>query len=113
MKTLLKYTFALVLLTFALNTNANTNTPPFISALTEEAYIDDIPFSTEHIFDSLYDANLTNEFGLTEESYIQDIPFDTKEIIETIQEVATDTFDLEDESYIDDIPFSTEAVAKQ
>ncbi len=113
MKTLLKYTFATALIAFALNTNANTVTPPVITPLSEEAYIDDIPFSTENIFDSLLDVSLTQEFELTEEAYIQDIPFDTKEVIETSNENIRSYFDLEEESYINDIPFSPEAIVRQ
>ena len=113
MKTILKYTFALALIAFALNTQANTNTPPFITPLPEEAYIDDIPFSTENIFDSLFDTNLTQEFNLSDESYIQDIPFDTKAVIENSNNIVTSEFNLEEESYINDIPFSTEAIVKQ
>ena len=115
MKTLLKYTFAAALLAFALNANAsnNNNTPLLTFALTEEAYIDDIPFSTENIFDSLFDISLTQAFEMTEESYIQDIPFDTKEVIESSNENNISGFDLEEESYISDIPFSTEALVKQ
>jgi hypothetical protein len=110
MKTLLKYTFATILIAFALNTNANT--PPTISPLTEEAYIDDIPFSTENIFDSLCDVNMTQTFDLIEEEFIQDIPFNTEEVIERSSDYASYTFDLEEESYINDIPFSTETLAK-
>lgn len=113
MKTTIKYTFAAALLAFALNTNANTNTPPTISPLTEEAYIDDIPFSTQNIFDSLYDLSITDAYALSEEAYIRDIPFDTKEVIESSIEANTCSFDLEEETYVDDIPFSTEAMVKQ
>ncbi len=112
MKTLLKYTFATLLIALAINTNANNMTPPVITPLAEESYIDDIPFNTEHIFDSLLDATITQEFGLSEEDYIQDIPFDTKEVIDSAADALTHDFDLEDESYINDIPFSTEAIAK-
>ena len=115
MKTSLKYTFVAALIAFALNANAftNTNTPPFVTPLTEEVYIDDIPFSTENIFDSLLDVSLTQDFELTEEAYIQDIPFDTKEVIEISNESISSDFDLEEESYINDIPFSTEAIVRQ
>jgi len=112
MKTLLKYTFATILITLAINTNANNMTPLLITPLAEEAYIDDIPFNTEHIFDSLFDATITQEFDLSDEDYIQDIPFDTKEEIDSASDASFNNFDLEDESYINDIPFSTEAIAK-
>jgi len=112
MKTLLKYTFATILIALAINTNANTMTPPVIIPLAEEAYIDDIPFNTETIFDSLLDVNMTQTFNLSEEDYIQDIPFDTQEVVENASDESICTFNLEDESYINDIPFSTEAIAK-
>jgi len=112
MKTLLKYTFATILIALAINTNANNITPVVITPLAEEAYIDDIPFSTETIFDSLLDVNMTQTYNLSEEDYIQDIPFDTEEVFENASDSSTNTFDLEDEAYINDIPFSTEAIAK-
>ncbi len=112
MKTLLKFTFATILIAFALNTNANIVTPPVISTLTEEAYIDDIPFSTENIFDSLYDVNITQSFDLSMEEFIQDIPFDTEEVVESASDYSFNTFNLEEESCINDIPFSTEAIIK-
>ncbi len=115
MKISLKYTFVAALIAFALNANAfaNTNTPPFVTPLTEEVYIDDIPFSTENIFDSLLDATLIQEFELTNEDYIQDIPFDTKVVIDNSNENISSDFDLEEESYINDIPFCTEAILRQ
>jgi len=112
MKTLLKYTFATILIAFAINTNANTVTPPVITPLAEEAYIDDIPFSTQHIFDSLMDVSITQDFDLNEEEYIQDIPFNTEEVLDNASDSISRIFNLEDESYINDIPFSTEAMAK-
>ena len=113
MNTILKYTFAIALLTFTLNTHANTNTTPKLSELTEEAYIDDIPFSTETIFDGLIDLSINNTYELTEEAYIQDIPFNTKEMVESTLELTNNIFYLEEESYIDDLPFSTEAMVNQ
>jgi len=109
MKTLVKYSIAVTLLTFVLNVNAIT--PPTIAALPEEAYIDDIPFNTGHIFDSLVDVSLTKTYQLTDESYIRDIPFNTAEIAS--ENLDATSFDLEEESYINDIPFSTELYAKQ
>ncbi|PIQ30867.1 MAG: hypothetical protein COW63_08870 [Bacteroidetes bacterium CG18_big_fil_WC_8_21_14_2_50_41_14] len=109
MKTILKYTFALVLLTFTFNANAIA--PVISPLLAEEAYIDDIPFSTQHVFDSILDLSLTDTYDLSEEVYIQDIPFNTAEIAS--ENLDATSFDLEEESYINDIPFSTELYAKQ
>jgi len=53
----------------------------------EEEYIDDIPFDTEKLVDSMVnfkagDKNvLVQEFYLADEEYIDDIPFDTKQLI--------------------------------
>ena len=53
----------------------------------DEEYIDDIPFDTEEIFNSMvnFDAGDKNvvvkDFYLAEEQYIDDIPFDTKKLI--------------------------------
>jgi hypothetical protein len=105
MKTIIKYTFALALLTLTLSANALTP-PPSVPELPEEAYINDIPFSTEAIFDSLCDASLTACFPLSEETYINDIPFNTEEMAATSL-----TFTLQDEEYIDDIPFDTNIMA--
>src|SRR3989339_1321100 len=99
MKTLLKYSLLLALLTVAFHMNANT--PPTIAALPEEAYIDDIPFNTGQIFDSLYDVSLTDTYQLTDESYIRDIPFNTAVIAAHSVEIDTTSFPLESESYID------------
>ncbi len=112
MKTILTYTFALALITLGLSANASTNTPPYFAPLSQEAYINDIPFNTETIFDSLLDVNMTQTFNLSDEDYIQDIPFDTQEVVENASDESIGTFNLEDESYINDIPFSTQAIAK-
>ena len=109
MKTLLKYTFALALLVFTFNANAIV--PVISPVLAEEAYIDDIPFSTQHVFDSILDLSLTDTYDLSEEDYIQDIPFNTAEIAS--ENMDATSFNLEEESYINDIPFSTELYAKQ
>ncbi|PKP32741.1 MAG: hypothetical protein CVT99_03480 [Bacteroidetes bacterium HGW-Bacteroidetes-16] len=110
MKTLLRYSLTLALLAVALHLNANT--PPTVAALPEEAYIDDIPFNTGQIFDSLYDVSLTDTYQLTDENYISDIPFNTAEVAADSVEFDTNTFTLESETYIDDIPFSTKDIAK-
>jgi len=110
MKTILKYTFALALLTFTFNANAIA--PVISPLLAEEAYIDDIPFSTQHVFDSILDLSLTDTYDLSEEVYIQDIPFNTAEIAADSMEMETSEFTLENETYIDDIPFSTKEIAK-
>lgn len=82
--------------------------------LNDEAYISDIPFNTELIFNTLMnDPRQSVSLELTEESYIDDIPFDTQSIYSDA--VANKTINpvLSAESYVDDIPFSTEEVVKQ
>jgi hypothetical protein len=107
MKTLVHYTIALVLLATVLNANA-TNPHINFMILPEESYIDDIPFSTENIYDSVFDATLVQSYDLNEEDYIEDIPFSTEEVVNN----AVD-FQLEEETYIDDIPFSTSDMVNQ
>lgn len=82
--------------------------------LNDEAYISDIPFNTELIFNSLMnDPRQTVSAELTEESYIDDIPFDTRTIYSDVVANKTNKPALSAESYVDDIPFSTEQVVKQ
>lgn len=92
----------------------------------EEAYINDIRFSTEMIF-----SNIMNpEFNFEEEAFINDIPFNTALLVDfemeetfiddipfSTDEIVAATFQkefqMEEETYIDDIPFSTECIAQQ
>lgn len=62
----------------------------------DEAYINDIPFSTEMIFSTI----MNPEFNFEEEAFINDIPFNTALLV---------NFEME-EDYIDDIPFSTDKI---
>ena len=58
----------------------------------DEPHIDDIPISTEIIFDSLKN----HEFVFEEEDYIDDIPFNTCSIaIESANEIYEDLYELE------------------
>lgn len=56
-------------------------------SMREEEYVDDIPFNTEAVFNTMinfneYDKNvIVKDFCLQEEEYIDDIPFDTKKVI--------------------------------
>lgn len=73
-----------------------------------EAYINDIPFSTEMVVNNMMAA----EFDLEEENYINDIPFDTYVIAFEPKISDTNIFEMEEEAYIDDIPFNTEVIAE-
>jgi len=81
MKTLLHLTaFATLIVAFSFNLNAsNINLVP-----EDEAYINDIPFSTEVVVANyLYNKALHETFEFEEEEYIDDIPFDTEAVVET------------------------------
>ncbi len=107
MKTLVQYTLTLILTATFFVTSANT---PYIDYLTipEESYIDDIPFNTENIYDSIMDANCIENFFLNDEEFIDDVPFNTEAVVN-----GSKVFQLEEEAYINDIPFSTEQVVKR
>ncbi len=85
--------------------------------LTEEAYIDDIPFDTEQIAGTASPAADLTQFALKEEEYIDDIPFNTEEIVQSLQQgvdqdrAMAEIFPLDDEPYIDDISFNTGQIA--
>ncbi|MBZ0242249.1 MAG: hypothetical protein K8F24_03455 [Bacteroidales bacterium] len=77
---------------------------------TKESYIDDIPFDTKQIFDSIrYQKAITASFIPEEEPYIDDIPFDTEKIV--MQYYADSAmnirFEMPEEQAINDIPFNT------
>lgn len=89
--------------------------------LDEEDYINDIPFSTEKIYQKSccdYDFTGTDyiHFTLDDEEYINDIPWEKKEIIfdsaidenrPKEKEYMITSFILEEEYYINDIPWET------
>jgi len=55
--------------------------------LDEEEYIDDIPFDTQEVFNSMVNFNendknvIVQDFYLADEDYVDDIPFDTRQLI--------------------------------
>lgn len=77
------------------------------SILTEEEYIDDIPFDTKMIAVTSLFKNLNKPES---ESYINDIPFSTEEnasyFIYAMHKIL-----VEDEEYVNDIPFDTLDIA--
>ena len=74
--------------------------------LTEESYIDDIPFDTWEIaVDAIMDGD---EVNLEEESYVNDIPFNTHEI--ACRVLLRKMLETSGEININDIPFSTEKI---
>ena len=89
---------------------ANSN----IFVMEEEAYINDIPFSTAEVsINCLYEMALAEDFEMEEESYIDDIPFNTECISINCKylKAVNVQFDLPEENYIDDIPFNTKEIA--
>jgi len=71
MKTLINNTALLVTLTilFSLNINAS------VFNLSEETYIDDIPFNTTEVFNNIIAEQNLTEFNFNDEAYIEDISF--------------------------------------
>ena len=83
--------------------------------LTDESYINDIPFDTKQIFDSVrYEQAITASFIPSAESIIEDIPFDTEKI--ALQYLADSAmqirFEMPEEKTINDIPFNTSCIAR-
>lgn len=107
MNTIIKSTAITAILTllFSINTMAVMN-------FENEAYIDDIPFDTEAIFNEVVMERNFVEFDFDDEEYINDIPFNTEVIADKkLYELAfCKEFAIEEEAYIDDIPFNTEEV---
>ncbi|RLD43424.1 MAG: hypothetical protein DRI89_04610 [Bacteroidetes bacterium] len=95
MKTLLQSATLIVIITLVFTTNSFASEVNF----KDEAYIDDIPFSTEMIFNSI----MNPEFNMEEEAFIDDIPFNTSLMVD---------FEMEEEAFINDNPFSTEEIAE-
>ena len=105
MKTLKNISILLSLLAILFTVNltaANLN-------FTDEAYIDDIPFSTKEVYDDVMNERNLQQFDFGDEEYIDDIPFDTHCISTQCfyQRAIRVDFNFEEEAYIDDIPFDT------
>ena len=73
--------------------------------LQEEAYVDDIPFSTHHL--ALTSESFKEDLALSEEGYVKDIPFDTEQIA-AAQMLNEMLCCYRNEDYVDDIPFCTD-----
>jgi len=84
--------------------------------LQKETYIDDIPFNTKEIFDSIrYQQALTASFNMEEENFIEDIPFETSKIVAQYHSdsAMNVSFEMPEEKTIDDIPFNTLYITSQ
>ncbi len=103
---------SIIALSFLMSLGLFANSSIFV--MEDEAYINDIPFSTEKVSaNCLYEMAMAVDFEMEEESYIDDIPFNTECVsinCRYIKAFNTD-FDLPEENYIDDIPFNTKKVA--
>lgn len=77
------------------------------SILSDEEYIDDIPFDTKLVAVTSLFKNLNKPES---ENYINDIPFNTEENASYFF-YAMHKILVEDEDYIDDIPFDTLDIA--
>lgn len=88
---------------------------PNIFVLEEEAYINDIPFSTAEVSaNCLYRMAMAEKFEMEEEAYIDDIPFNTECVSKNclyLKAINT-VFDMPIEEYVDDIPFDTKKLVK-
>lgn len=93
----------LIMFLIFLGSGAAAMTPDF----EEEAYIDDIPFSTTEVVMSLSASTI----DFAEEAYIDDIPFITSKVVSDMDGMKNYSF--ETEAYIDDIPFSTAKVVNE
>lgn len=92
-----------IIAAFALLLSLNLNATNFDFA--DENYVDDIPFSTEEIFNSLNNQPaLEVNFDFPEEDYIDDIPFETKCVSESclFEQAINTNFEMEEENYIND-----------
>lgn len=81
--------------------------------LQDEAYIGDVPFSTEVVFNKFMSKTKLNVSILTEEAFINDVPFDTEGIFRKEAAVKkVKSMEMKDEAYIDDVPFDTQTVVR-
>lgn len=113
MKTLLQIT-AIATLIVAFSFDLGASIPNL--ELEEEAYINDIPFSTETVVANyLYAKALNETFEFEEEAYIDDIPFDTKCVAANCKyrRAMQVDFEFDEEAYVDDIPFNTKRVVAE
>lgn len=110
MKTLKTLSFALAFIFIQMNVFADG------LKLKEEGYIDDIPFNTALIFDSVMQVNnMSATIEMPEESYISDIPFNTEKVVDQFRSDSAMqvVFKINDEKAIDDIPFDTHTIASK
>jgi hypothetical protein len=90
---------------------SSTSIPPHRYTLTEETYINDIPFNTRTIFCRFIKCKVMN-LKLQDEPAVDDIPFSTTEISSQIlNPLPANKTILDDEEFIDDIPFDTSGIA--
>jgi len=90
---------------------SSASIPPHSYALSEESYINDIPFNTRAIFCRFIKCKVMN-MKLQDEPAVDDIPFSTSEIsAKILNPVPAVKTILDDEAYIDDIPFDTSVIA--
>jgi len=100
MKSLIKITAAIAIaIIFSVNLVASPIN------LSEETYIDDIPFSTSEVYNEIITEQQLADFNFEEEKYIDDITIDTKCISTQClyQKAIAVEFNFEEEQYINDI----------
>jgi hypothetical protein len=112
MKTIKSITVLLSMMAILFSMNLNATEEHF--NFNEEAYINDIPFSTECVTaEYLYEKAMAEDYNFEEEAYIEDIPFNTECVTASCryQKAISIIFEFEEEPYINDIPFNTYALA--
>ena len=80
--------------------------------LLEESFVNDIPFNTFAIYNSVMESRNKLSLRLPEEAMVNDIPFDTKKIFNQTMSKIYQFQKLKEESLVDDIPFNTADVVK-
>lgn len=113
MKTL---SILLILGFFSLNSASAAPLNILNTKLTEEAYINDIPFNTGEIVSEFLNAKtrFNSLLKLKDEAEINDIPFNTSAIAsKVLANRLVKSLKLSDEELVDDIPFNTLAIAEK
>ena len=94
---------------FSLNSIAETVNLPAVPAsvtMTEEEYVNDIPFNTSDIASGTIINDMNKKYS--DEDNVEDIPFDTRKI--ALEAGLKEIMDSDTEAYVNDIPFNTREV---
>ncbi len=107
MKSLLITPLLIFLFTFSVySKNVEAMANNCIPAMTEETYVNDIPFNTFQIAGEEMLKNVMHNFP--DEADVKDIPFNTRKI--ALESELKSIMAADEEAYVDDIPFSTKKI---